>query len=73
MRKGRRGIPSFILKTLLKSKKAQIDTGGTEKVTVMKGGPKLTKLIEASVYDTNPVHYISMFSEELKWVVTDNW
>ena len=28
-------------------------------------------LIEASMYDTTPVHYIRMVSEELKWVVEE--
>ena len=53
----------------LKSKKATIETRGTPKEAVKEGGQKCTNLIEASMYDTNPVHYISMVSEQLKWVV----
>ena len=30
---------------------------------------KRTNLIEYTIYDTKPVQYISMVSEELKWVV----
>ena len=37
----------------------------------MEGCPKLTNLIEAKMYDTTPVHYISMVSEEFKWVVKE--
>ena len=37
----------------------------------MKGDTKRTKLIEAIMYDTKPVHYISVFSEELKWFVME--
>ena len=44
------------------STKAQIETRGASNETVSKGDPKLTKLIEDSVYDNNPVYYISMVS-----------
>ena len=37
----------------------------------MEGDPKLTNLIEAIMYDANPIHHISMVSEELKWVVKE--
>ena len=37
----------------------------------MEGDPKRTNIIEASMYDTMPVHYISMVSEELTWVVKE--
>ena len=51
------------------STKAQIETRGASNEAVSKGDPKLTKLIEDSVYDNNPVYYISMVSEKLKRVV----
>ena len=41
----------------------------TTKAAVIKGNPKWTDLIATSIYDTNLVHYLSMSSEELKWVV----
>ena len=65
------GIPSCIKQEELKSKKAHIETRGTAKEAVLKGDPKLTKIIEASVYETNTFHYISMVSEELKWVTKE--
>ena len=37
----------------------------------VKGEPKPPDLIATSVYDTNLVHYLSMPSEDLKWVVCD--
>ena len=46
------GIPSFIKQEELNSKKAQIDTMGTSNAAVLKGGTKINKLIEASVYET---------------------
>ena len=39
----------------------------------MEGDQKFTKLIEAIIHDTTPVHYISMVSEELKWVVREKY
>ena len=64
-----RGIPSHITQEELNSKKSHIETRGTSKEAVTEGFPKNTNLIEASMYDTIPIHYISMVSEELKWVV----
>ena len=68
-RKIMRGIPPCIKQEELNSKKANIDIKGTVKKSVLKGDPKITKLIVSSVYDNKPVHYISMVSEELKWFV----
>ena len=69
--KGTRGIPSRITQEKFKSNKSLIDTRGTSKEAVTEGDPKPNNLIEASMYDTNPVHYISMVQEELKWVVKE--
>ena len=64
--KGMRGIPPCIKQEDLKSKKENIETRGTAKAAVLKGDQKLTKITEASVYGTKPVHYTSMVSYELK-------
>ena len=61
------GIPTCIKQEGFNSKKAQIDTMGTANAAFLRGGPKVTKLIEASVYDTKPFNYFIMVSEELKW------
>ena len=61
-----RGILPCIKQEGFKSKKPPIDTWGTIKAEVLKRDPKLTNLIEASVYDNKSVHYICMVSEELK-------
>ena len=55
----------------MKSKKENIDTRVTAKTEVLKGGPKLTKLIEASVYYNKSVHYIIMVLEKFKWIVKE--
>ena len=57
-----RGIPQCVKQEELKSNKAYIETRGTEKAAVMEGDTKFINLIEARVYGTNPVHYISMVS-----------
>ena len=44
----------------MKSKKAHTETRGASKEAVMEGGKKRTNLVEASMYDTTPVNYISM-------------
>ena len=68
-----RGIPLCITQEELKSKKATIDTRGTSKEAFTEGYPKCTNLIEARIYDTNHVHYISMVSEELNWFVREKY
>ena len=66
-----RVIPPCIKKEGSNPNKVQIETRGRAKEDVLKRDPKLTKLIGLSVYDTEPVHYISMVSEELKRVVKE--
>ena len=51
-----RGITPCIKEQKFKSKKAHIDTRGTEKAEFMKGDPNITNIIEASMYDTKTVH-----------------
>ena len=41
----------------------------TTKSAILKGNPKFPDLIATSNYDTNPVNYLRMSSDELKWVV----
>ena len=39
------------------------------KVAKLEGDPNCLCLIISSVYDTKPMHYLSMVSEEVKWMV----
>ena len=57
------GIPPCVTQDELNSKKPHIETRGTVKSEVPGGDPKCPNIIEASVYDTKPVHYTSMVSE----------
>ena len=49
----------------------QIDTREIVNTEGTEGDPKCTNLIAASVYDTKPVHYTSMVSEKLKWIIKE--
>ena len=69
--KGMRGTLSCMTQDKLKSKKAQIEARVTSTAAVMEGDPKFPNLIVSSVYDTKPVHYISIVSEQLKWDVKE--
>ena len=46
---------------------------GTTKGAILKVNPNYSDLVATSVYDTKPLHYLSMSSEELKWVVCEKY
>ena len=54
------GIPACVIQEEAKSKNKQLEVRGTLKASVIQGDPDFPKLIATSVYDTNPVHYLSM-------------
>ena len=70
-RKGMRGIPGCIVQEEQKLRKKQLEMRGTTKAAILKGDTKRPDLIVTIVYNNNTVHYLSMSSEELKWVVCD--
>jgi hypothetical protein len=45
---------------------------GTVKAAKLEGNPNFSYLIATSIYDTKPVHYFSMISEQVKWMVKEN-
>lgn len=67
-RKGMRGLPKCVIQEEQKSQKDQRKTRGTVKAAVLVGDDKCPNLIAASVYDTKPVHFLSMSCEEIKWI-----
>jgi hypothetical protein len=67
-RKSGRGIPLSVLQEEVKNKAQQEAIRGTVKVAVLKGDPDCPKLVAASVYDTKPVHFLSMICDCIKWV-----
>eukprot|EP00957_Ditylum_brightwellii_P084676 6438645-Ditylum_brightwellii.AAC.1 len=72
-RKGGRGIPDCVKQKQQKSKVNQRLVCETVNAAVHEGDPRYPCLIASSVYDTKPVHYLSMIMYELKWVVKQNY
>ena len=70
-RKGMRGLPSCVIQEEEKSRARQIAVRGTVKAAVLKGDKDCPDLVACSVYDTKPVHYLSMVSEKLQWIAKD--
>ena len=68
-RKGMRGIPGCVVQEEQKQRNKHLEVNQTTKSAILKGDPKGPDLITTSVYVTNPVHYLIMSNEELKWVV----
>jgi len=68
VRKGGRGLPPAIFQEEVKNPKEVQQVRGTVKVAVLKGDPGCPDLIAASVYDTKPVHFMSMAAELIQWV-----
>ena len=70
-RKGMCGIPPSVLQVEQKSRKYQIKVRGTFKAALLAGYTACPNLVACSIYDTKPVHYLSMVCDTLKWVVID--
>jgi hypothetical protein len=68
-RKGMRGLPSCVLQDEAKNKKEQMKVRGTVKAAILLGDPACPNLVATSVYDTKPVHFLSMSCDSIKWIV----
>jgi hypothetical protein len=64
-RQGMRGLPKAVIQEEVNTPSAQMQVRGTVKVAVLKGDPGCASLIAASVYDTKPVHFLSMSAESV--------
>jgi hypothetical protein len=71
VRKGGRGAPKCIIQEEVTDRKKQIAVRGTVKAAHLQGDDVIKCLIASSVYDTKPVHYLSMVSVKLEWVVVE--
>lgn len=67
-RKGKRGIPSEVVQEEEKNWVKQLVARGTIKAAVLMGDSECPDLVASSVYDTKPVHFLSMACTELKWM-----
>ena len=70
-RKGGRGIPDCVKQDEVKNRTKQLQVRGTVKAAKLEGDPGCPSLLATSVYDSKPVHYLSMISEQVKWVVKE--
>jgi hypothetical protein len=71
VRKGGRGAPRCIIQEEVKDRNKQIAVRGTVKAAHLQGDDVVKCLVASSVYDTKPVHYLSMVSVLLEWVVVE--
>jgi hypothetical protein len=67
-RKGMRGIPPCVQQEEVKKRTLLDSVRGTVKVAKLEGDPQCPCLIASSVYDTKPVHYLSMVTERVQWM-----
>ena len=65
-RKGGRGVPKCVIQEEIKNREHQLRVRGTVKAAVLKGDVDRPNLIAASVYDTKPLHYLSMTSKNIQ-------
>ena len=69
--KGGRGIPCCVAQQELTNRTAIEQVRGTVKVAKLEGDDDCPCLIASSVYDTKPVHYLSMVTDAIKWIVKE--
>ena len=66
-----RGILLSVIQVEQKSRKYQIKVHGTFKAALLEGYSACPNLVACSIYDANPVHYLSMVCDALKLVVME--
>jgi hypothetical protein len=67
-RKGMRSLPKAVIQEEVNTPSAQMQVCRTVKAAVLKGDPECPSLVAASVYDTKPVHFLSMSAKSIQWV-----
>ncbi len=67
-RKSGRGLPKVVVQEEIKNAKEAEKVRGTTKAAVLEGDPDCPQLVAFSVYDTKPVHFLSMAATSLKWI-----
>ena len=63
-----RGFPEFAKQHEIKDKTELERARGTVKGARLTGDPLCPDLVAVSVYDTKPVHFLSMTCDEVKWI-----
>ena len=72
-RKYGHGIPPSTTQEEFNRNKGHLEVCRKMKADVIKGYPKCPNIVVSSVYDTKPVHYLSMVSYDLKWVIKEKY
>jgi len=67
-RKSEQGIPKCVIQEEPKRKSDQDKMRGTTKAAVLTDDPEVLELVAFSVYDTKPMHFLSMACTALKWI-----
>ena len=67
-RRNGRGIPTSVLQDEITNKKEQGKVRGTVKAAELVGDPDCPGLVAVSIYDTKPVHFLSMRCDAIKWI-----
>jgi hypothetical protein len=70
-RKGGRGFPEAVLQEEVKARADQIRQRGTVKAAVLEGDDTCPNLVAVSVYDTKPVHFLSMSCDSIEWITKE--
>lgn len=70
-RKSGRGLPSSVVQEEKINKSDQLKVKGTVKAAVLKGDPMCPDLLAVSVYDTKPVHFLTMVAERIEWITKE--
>jgi Transposase IS4 len=70
-RKGMRGLPHSVLQEEVKTRSDQIKVRGTVKAAILDGDHLCPCLVATSVYDTKPVHFLSMSCTSIAWIVKE--
>ena len=66
-RKGGRGLPLTVIQQEVTNVKEQEKVRGTVIAAELAGDPNCPSLIAVSVYDTKPVHFLTMAAENIYW------
>ena len=70
-RKAGRGVPKCVLQAEQQSADDQRAVRGTVKSAVLVGDPDCPNLVASYVYDSKPVHYLSMVSSSIEWTAKE--
>jgi len=66
--KGGRGVPECVKQVEITKRSEQLRVRGTVKAALLLGDDCVSCLVASSVYDTKPVHYLSMVLIRIEWI-----